>query len=110
MGERYELTISSQQPMDVYLNPISASTVATIEPSEFNNVAAMKKQTFVMITSDSFPQLPTFGVQVRINGVSHYDNQYLKSAFTVKFAVYDTQGLLKHSQVIQEPETIELLG
>jgi hypothetical protein len=62
MGERYELTISSQQPMDVYLNPISASNAATIEPSEFNYIAAMKKQTYLKISSDSFPQLPTFGV------------------------------------------------
>ena len=100
MGERYELTISSQQPMDVYLNPLSSSNAPTIEPSEFDYVAALKKQTFVIISSESFPQLSTFGVLVRINGVSHYDNQYLQSSFTVKFSVYDTNGLLKHSQTI----------
>ena len=62
LGERYELTLSSQQPMDVYLNALSAPTAVSIEPSEFNFVARMKKQTFVKISSDDFPQLPTFGV------------------------------------------------
>lgn len=113
LGERYELTLSSQQPMDVYLNALSAPTAVSIEPSEFNFVAAMKKQTFVKITSDDFPQLPTFGVQVRINGVSHYDNQYFQTAFTVKFTVYDSAGLLKSSQVLEGEQahvTIKLLG
>ena len=99
--------------MDVYLNALSAPTAVSIEPSEFNFVATMKKQTFVIISSDNFPQLPTFGVQVRINGVSHYDNQYLQTAFTVKFTVYDSTGLLQSSQVMegeQAHETIKLLG
>jgi|LauGreDrversion4_2_1035121.scaffolds.fasta_scaffold160807_2 hypothetical protein len=41
-GEQYQLTLSSQQPMDIYINPVSASGAVSIEPNEFNNVAAFK--------------------------------------------------------------------
>ncbi len=41
-GERFELTLSSQQPMDIYLNPVSAYGQVAIEPNEFNHVAAFK--------------------------------------------------------------------
>lgn len=76
-GERFELTISSQQPMDIYLSQASAIGRYSIEPSEFNYVAAFKKQTFITISSDQFPHLQDFAVNVRVNGVSHYNNQYL---------------------------------
>jgi hypothetical protein len=56
-GERFELTISSQQPMDIYLSQASAIGRYSIEPSEFNYVAAFKKQTFITISSDQFPHL-----------------------------------------------------
>lgn len=41
-GEQYQLTLSSQQPMDLYLNPVSAQGSVSIEPNEFNHVAAFK--------------------------------------------------------------------
>jgi hypothetical protein len=57
LRERYELTLSCQQPIDVYLKALLAPTAVSIEPSEFNFVATMKKQTFITISSENFPQL-----------------------------------------------------
>jgi EGF-like domain len=46
-GERWEMTISSTQPLDLYLNGISTQDAEYIEPSEFDYVAAMKQQSYL---------------------------------------------------------------
>jgi hypothetical protein len=84
-GEKYELILSSQQPMDIYINPVSEYRQVAVEPNEFNNVVAIKGQNQVTISSDQFPSLSEFALAIRINGVQHYNNKYLVSAFTAQF-------------------------
>lgn len=51
-GERYELTISSQMPFDLFINPVSAENNYSIEPSEFDHVAWYKAQSYVSASND----------------------------------------------------------
>ena len=56
LRERYELSLSSQLPIDIYLNALLFSKIVSIELSEFNFGAVMKKESFVTIRSENFSQ------------------------------------------------------
>lgn len=71
------MTVSATQPFDLYINNLSAQDQVYIEPSEFTYIAGVKQQTYAKISSDMFPSLNKFAAKVRINGISHYTNQYL---------------------------------
>jgi hypothetical protein len=76
-GERWELTLSSTQPLDLYLSGIAAQDKQYIEPSEFDYVVALKQQSYLKVSSDQFPSLNKFAAKFRVNGIDHYDNTYL---------------------------------
>jgi hypothetical protein len=101
-GERYELTISSQQPMDIFVNSVAyqdfySVRAYSIEPSEFDYVASYKRQSYILLTSEQFPNLSKFATKVRISGSQYYDNKYLQSSFRVQFVIYDSNGVAKTS-------------
>ena len=72
MGEKWELTLSTQMPMDVYINTLSDQGAYSIEPSEFDNVAVLKRQTYLKLSSEQFPSLSKFALKVRVSATDHY--------------------------------------
>lgn len=92
-GERWEMTISSTNAFDLYLNPLSGIYEGSVEPSEFDYISAVKQQTYLKVSSDQYPSLNKFASKIRVAGINHYDNQYMMSQVKVQFVVYSTQGL-----------------
>ena len=101
-NERWELTISAQQPLDIYVNSITAYGSYSVEPSEFDYVSIIKKQSYVSISSDQYPNLSTFAVKVRVHGASHYDNKWYQSSFRVQFVIYGADGVARMSTETEE--------
>lgn len=70
-NERYELTLQSESPMDIYL---THGSIAESEPHEFNYDVAFKQQKYLKLTSDMFSSQPLFSVAVLVNNLVYYTN------------------------------------
>lgn len=108
-GERFDMTISAQQPLDIFVNPVAyqdfySIKAYSIEPSEFDYVASFKRQSYIKLTSEQFPRLTQFAAKVRVSGSQYYDNKYLQSSFRVQFTVYDKDGMPKASSLSSEED------
>ena len=85
-NERYEFTLESELPMDIYL---TQGSIRDNDPNEFNYDVAFKQQKFVRITSDMFSASPKFAVAMLINGIDYYNNATNLSTFKASFKIYD---------------------
>lgn len=78
----FELTISNANPFDIYVNAGLA-----VDPTEFQSDIAVKGQTFVKLSSRTFPSLKSsFVIKASVNGISYSDNALLDSILLVKFS------------------------
>ena len=94
-SERYELTLQSEIPMDIYLN--TGSSLSNREPNEFNFDVSFKNQTYLKLTSDMFGSSPVFGVSVNINGLDTYNNQTNQGYFQATFMLYQNNQAVARS-------------
>ena len=77
----FELTISNANPFDIYVNA-GLST----DPSEFHSDIAVRGQTFVKLSSRTFPSLKSsFVIKASVNGIAYSDNALLDSILLVNF-------------------------
>jgi len=106
-GERWELTVSSQLPMDLFINSASSQDAFAIEPSAFDHIAAFKRQTYLKLTSEQLPSLSKFAAKVRISGTDHYSNLYMQSQLKVSFVVFAKSGDIKASLSAEEVEAVD---
>lgn len=77
----FELTLSNANQFDVYVNAGVAN-----DPSEFYSDIAVRGQTFVKVSSKTFPSIKSsFVIKAIVNGISYSDNQLLESILLVNF-------------------------
>ncbi|CDW88293.1 serine carboxypeptidase [Stylonychia lemnae] len=81
-NHKYEFTLSSKQPIDLYI-----STGSDSDPNEFSHDLAFKGQNYMTIQSDHFPSLSTFVAAVKINGIDFYNNAFHLNNLIAKFDV-----------------------
>lgn len=86
-NERYEFTLQSELPMDVY---ITSGSIRDNEPNEFNYDAVFKKQTYVKITSDMMGSSPKFAAAVLVKGLDYYNNVTMMHSVKATFMIYNT--------------------
>ncbi len=84
--ERYELVLSSELPMDIY---ITQGSIRDNEPNEFNYDVVFRQQKYLKLTSDMFGSTPKFAVAMLINGLDYYHNITNLSTFNSSFMLYD---------------------
>lgn len=63
-GEEFVLTLSSTAALDIFI-----SAGPNGDPNEFINDLEFKKQSFIKISSSTFPSLTKFVAAVRVNGI-----------------------------------------
>jgi len=83
-GQDYLFTLTSTEPMDIY---ISGGTETAVTPIEFTNDAAFKKQSYVSFAFSQFPQLSSFTAAVRVNGLEFYTNRFQEVHLNAKFTI-----------------------
>ena len=77
----FELTISNANQFDIYVNSGLA-----VDPSEFYSDIAVRGQTFVKLSSRTFPSIKSsFVIKASVNGISYSDNALLDSILLVNF-------------------------
>lgn len=82
-GQAYEFRLVSSNPMDIYV-----SKDLTVEPNEFKNDIEIKKQSRLILRSDSaVPAITSFTAAVRVNGASLKDNKFFNSTVIATFNV-----------------------
>ena len=109
-GYSYEFILSSSQRLDVYV-----SAGINSDPNELNYDLAFRSQTYLKLTSDDFPNLTTFSIQVKVNGIEFYSNVFHKGLVSASFnfvklsqaftndVEIETEPLLLAAQAINEP-------
>ena len=66
--------------MDIYV-----SADLTIDPNEFQNTMEFKKQAYLKLSSASFPNMGTFVVAVRVNGITLNPEAYYMTTVKAYF-------------------------
>jgi len=85
----FELTISNANQFYVYVNAGLAK-----DPSEFYSDIAVRGQTYVKVSSKTFPSIKSsFVIKVFVNGISYSENQLLDSILLVNFNKIGTTGV-----------------
>jgi hypothetical protein len=80
-SQDWELTLANANPFNVYLTAGLAA-----DPSESINDIEIKGQTYVKISSRSFPSLKTsFVIQAHVQGISFPDNMPVSNTLMVTF-------------------------
>ena len=80
-NEYYELTLSSQNPMDIFI-----SSRLDVDPNEFNpNEFELLRQSYIKLSSKAFPTLSKFVAAVRVNGIDFISNRYTQSKVRAEF-------------------------
>ena len=67
--------------MDLYIS------AGDVEPTEFKNDFEVKRQTYLQLSSVSFPIFTTFVAAIRVYGFDTYDQTYIQSKLRVSFEV-----------------------
>lgn len=80
-GNKYEFSLVSNQPIDVWVG------AGDSEPTKFNHDFEFLGRTSVKLSLASLPQLNTFVAAVRINGVQPNGNIFNSIQLTAKFTV-----------------------
>jgi len=77
----WELTLVNVNPFSVYL-----SAGLAVDPTESTNDIEVKGQTYVKLSSRSFPSLKaSFVIQAHVEGISYPENKVLQNNLMVTF-------------------------
>lgn len=85
----FELTISNANPFDIYIN-----AGLFTDPNEFESEIAVKGQTYVKISSRTFPSLKSsFVIRASVNGLVYSENAILDNILLVNFNKVGSSGV-----------------
>jgi hypothetical protein len=83
--ERYELTLKSDLPMDIY---ITQGSIRDNEPNEFNYDMVFRQQTSFKLSSDMVSSMPKFGLVISVNNFDYYTNTTNTTTVQATFNIY----------------------